>query len=113
MAQCRQCGTVELGGAVGAEELARRDQQGGLGAREDVGGLGGGVAGVQWDDDGAGVVGGQCGHHPVPGVRAPDGDPVADRDAQVDHGRRGTSYFIAQLAVSEAFIGRDQGVMLG
>ena len=72
-----QCVAVEVGDPVGAEELAHPEQQRRLGAGQDVGGLGGGVAGVQRHHHGAGVMGGQAGDHPVPGVRRPDRDPVA------------------------------------
>ena len=68
---------VEVGDSVGAEELAHREQQRGAGACQDVGRPRGGVAGVQRHDDGAGVVGGQAGDHPVPGVRRPDRHPIA------------------------------------
>ena len=74
---------------VGAEELAHREQQRRPGAGQDVGGLAGGVAGVQRHHHAAGVVRGQARDHPVPGVRRPDRDPVAGGHAQVDH-RRGS-----------------------
>ena len=85
VAQRGKRGAVEFGGPVGAEELAHADQQRRLGAGQDVGGLAGGVAGVERDDDGARVVRGQARDHPVPGVRRPDRDPVAGVHAEVDH----------------------------
>ena len=41
----------QFGGPVGPEELAHRDQQRRFGAGQDVGGLAGGVSGVQRDDN--------------------------------------------------------------
>ena len=75
--------------------------------------LAGGVAGVQRDDDGARVVRGQAGDHPVPGIRRPDGDPVSGGDTEVDHRRGGPAHLVAQLGEGQCLLGRDQRVVVG
>ena len=106
MPQVRQGVAVDRRGLVGAEELAGREQQRRAGAGQDVGGLAGGVAGVQRHEHAAGVGGGQARHHPVPGVRRPDRDPVPGADAQVDHRRGGPADLVAQLGEGQPPIRR-------
>ena len=113
MPQIGQRGPVKISGLVGTQELAHRHQQRSTGAGQDVGGLGGGIAGVQRYHGGAGVMGGQAGNHPMPGVRRPDRHPVARAHTQRDHRRRGTAHLVAQLGKSEGAIGRDQRVVFG
>ena len=78
------------------------EQQRRRGAGQDVGGLAGGVAGVERDEHAAGVVRRQARHHPVLGVRRPDRDPVAGLDAEVDHRRGGLPDLGEQLGVGQA-----------
>ncbi len=89
--------TVDACGLVGSEEVAGREQQRSCGAAEDVCCLAGCVAGVQWNEHAAGVVRRQARHHPVPGVRRPDGDAITWFDAKVDHRRGGLPDLRAQV----------------
>ena len=111
--QRRQVGRGPDRRPVGPEELAHRDQQRRLGAGQDVGGLAGGVAGVQRDDNRARVVRGQAGDHPVPGIRRPDGHPVSGGNAVVDHRRGGPAHLVAQPGEGQCLLRRDQRVVVG
>ena len=111
--QRRQPIAVQFGGLVGAEELAGGDQQGRAGAGQDVGGLAGGVAGVQRHQHAARVMGRQARHHPVPGVRRPDRDPVPGVDAELDHRRGGLADLGPQFAERDLPIVGDQRIVVG
>ena len=63
-----QGAAVHAARPVGTQELAGREQDRRVGSGQDVGGLFGRVAGVQRDHRRAGMVDGQAGHRPVPGV---------------------------------------------
>ena len=104
---------VQVGCLVRAEELAGGDEQRSAGARQDVGGLARGVAGVERDDDAAGVVGGKACDDPVPGVRRPDRDTVAGRHAEVDHRGGGRADLVAQLRVGQPPVVGHHGVVVG
>ncbi len=93
--QIGQRRAVEVGRPVCAEELAHRHQQGSAGSGQDVGGFGRRVAGVQRHHDRAGVVRGQAGDHPVPGIRRPDRHPVAGVHAEADHRGCGATHLVA------------------
>ena len=101
------------GGLVGAEELPGREEQRSTCTGQDVGGLTGGVSGVQRYHDAAGVVRGQACHHPVPGIRRPDRDAVPGAHAQVDHRGGGLAHLGAQLPVGQLTIVGNQRVVIG
>ena len=94
--QRRQGVAVQVGNAIGAEESAHREQHRRMGAGQDVAGFLGGVTGVQRHHGGAGVVDRQAGHHPMPGVRRPDGHPVSGLHAERDQRGRSPVYLVAQ-----------------
>ncbi len=108
-----QRGPVQAGRPVGAQEEARREQHRRAGSVQDVGGFCGGVAGVQRHHRGAGVVDRQAGHHPVPGVRRPDGHPVCGFDTEGDQRRRGAVDRVAQLGRRETPVLGDQRRVVG
>ena len=112
---CRRSGraiAIQIGGLVGAEELAGRHQQRRPGAGQHVGGLAGGVAGVQRHEHAAGVVRGQARHHPVPGIRRPDRDPVPGAYAEFEHRGGGPADLVAQLAERQPPIVGHQRVVV-
>jgi hypothetical protein len=109
----RQGGAIEVGHLVGAEKLSHRHQQRCAGAGQDVGGLAGGISSVQRNHRGAGAVGGQAGHHPVPAVRRPERDPIATANAEVNHRGGGPTHLVAQLTEGQALVVGDQRIVVG
>ena len=111
--QCRQGVAVQAGDPVGAQELTHSEQHRRPGAGQDVTGFRRGVAGVHWHYGSAGVVNRQAGHYPVPGVRRPDGHPVAGLDAERDERGGCAMYFVAQRGGGEGAVFGDQRVLVG
>ncbi len=105
--------SVELGDRLGAEKSSHRENDRGLRARQDVGSLAGGEAGVDRYQYGARVVNGKAGDDPVPGVRRPDRDPSAGLHAESGEGRGRATDLIVQLSEGEVAVIGDQSGMVG
>ncbi|OBI89001.1 hypothetical protein A9X00_21810 [Mycobacterium sp. 1245805.9] len=96
VAQRRQRRAVQVGHAVIAQESTHPEQHRRTRAGQDVAGFSGRVSGVERHHGGPGVVNRQAGHHPVPGVRRPDGNPVPGPHAQCDEGGRRAVHLVTK-----------------
>ena len=120
VAEVREVGGVQLAGrrfeqlgdelvdhahVVGGAEAADENQGGELGLLQQVGQLVGAVGGVDVDQDGADLGGGELGQHPLGVVGGPDADVLAFLDADGHQAAGDALHLGVELAVGEPVAG--------